>query len=531
VTPLHTPQRPIAPADPIEDGPEALIPEARRRSRRRRARWTAAVAVLVGIGAAAYAFVGGGPAGVFAETATHPYANVRALEGRGEVAFISRGQVWSLDGTRETLRRLPVPAGYSPSSPVLSHDGRWLAYLVTRDRHPYGPSELWIAHGDGTGAHRARGLTVNRFVGWSPSADLVAVGTGESTRAPVGSPTALAVVSPDGRARVLFTSSTPTPTPVRGAIWSLAWSPDGRSLAVSTYSPDRDAGTQILSVPAAGGARPTVWFSIRNSQRLMGALSCGSRCVAHDAIAQLAGWWAKWGIAFWAFTSGMTHNSDSTPLSVIPRPGARPRVVADTLSDGTTDAVDAGPGGELALVASSAPAGREYAIGKTVERCSPGTFTCAPLPGASTWAGRPLHCKRCFGAPATGPGSAVSLDPDWSPNGTLLAYVKAPAYRAAAGPSLAWFQAHQLDVWNSQTGATRRIGATSGSSLPTWSRDGTSLLYVSDDGLWLADTTTGRTVEIEHPLYRETTWKHVATTNLAFYGQIPWSKQFSWHTP
>jgi hypothetical protein len=528
---LHTPQVPIAPADPREDRPEALIREARRRTRRRRARRAAALAVLFGIAAAAYAIGSGGSGGVIAETATHPYANLRALRGRGEVAVISRGHAWVLDGGHGTLRRLVTPVGYSPSSPVFSHDGRWLAYLVTRDGHPYRPSELWIAHGDGTGAHRVRGVTVNQFVGWSPRADLVAVGTGESTLAPRGTPTALAVVAPDGRARVLFARSAEPPTLMRGAIWSVAWSPDGRSLAVSTYSPDRDAGTQILDVPVAGATRPTVWFSARSSQRLAGALSCGSDCSADDAIAELAGWWPKWGIAFWVFTSGMTHNSDSTPLAVITKPGARPRVLAQTLSDGVTDAVAAGAGDELAVVTSGASAGRDYAIGKAVARCSPDSFSCAALPGASSWTGRPLTCRPCF-APAAGPGSAVSLDPDWSPDGSLLAYVKAPAFRAGAGnPSLAWFHAHRLEVWNSRTDRTRRIGAIDGASLPTWSRDGKSLLYVSDDGLWLADAATGKAVEIEHPLYRASSWKHVATTSLAFYGQIPWSKQFSWYTP
>jgi hypothetical protein len=182
------------------------------------------------------------------------------------------------------------------------------------------------------------------------------------------------------------------------------------------------------------------------------------------------------------------------------------------------------------VIASSTSAGREYAIGKTVELCSPATFSCTALLGTSTWTGRPLKCKPCFGAPATGPGSAVSLDPAWSPDGAVLAYAKAPAYRAAAGPNLSWFQAHQLYVWNARTDATRRIGAISGSSLPTWSHDGKSLLYVSGDGLWLADATTGTAVEIEHPLYRESTWNKVGSTDLAYYGQVPWSKQFSWYS-
>ena len=529
---LHTDEHTTGQVDLAEDGTEALIREAHRRTRQRRARRLALVAVVVAIGATVYEVAAGGSGGVVAETTTHPYANLRAFRGEGELAFISRGQPWVLDGDRGTLRRLSVPAGYTPSSPTFSHDGRWLAYIVTRRQDSYGPSELWMANADGTGAHEIRGLVVNQSVGWSPGADLVAVEAGESKHIPYDSATALEVVSPSGRIRALFTRSSQRVMMTRGAIRSAVWSPDGRSLAVSTYSPQGGSGTQILDVLVNAGAGPTVWYSIRDTQPFAGAASCGPHCIANQAKADLAGWWPKWGIAFWVFTSGMYRNSDATPLAVISKPGARPRVIAQTLSNGTTDAADAASAGELALVVSTGSAGREYAIGKTLERCSPGTLPCAVLPHASTWGGAPLKCSPCFGAPATGPGSAVSLDPAWSPNGTLLAYVKAPASRAGAGPTLAWFQAHQLYVWNSDTGATRRIGAINGSSLPTWSHNGKSLLYVSGDGLWLANAKTGKAVEIEHPLYRESAWKDIGSdaVSLAFYGQIPWSEQFNWHS-
>ncbi len=531
MTLLH-PGAPSASSDPLASDAEALIREARRRTRRRRARWSAALVTLLVVGAALDDVVAGGSGAMIAETGTHPFVNLHAFTGHGELAFISRGRVWVLDGRAGTLRRLPTPGGYTPSSPVFSHDGRWLAYLARSGRSAYGPFELWIAHGDGTGVHRVRGLAVNQFIGWSPDTDLVAVTAGESTHVPYDSPTALDVISPPGHARALFTRGGEAAMMRHGAIRSAVWAPDGRSLAMSTYSPDPESGTQILDVPVRRGARPRRWFSIANTQHFAGAPGCGPHCLAKQTIADLAGWWPKWGLAFWVVTSGMDHNSDATPLAVLRTSGARPRVITHTLSDGTTDAVSSGPAGRLSVVASTSSAGREYALGKTVENCSPSTFRCAPIPGASTWTGQPLPCNPCFGAPATGRGSAVSLDPAWSPTGTLLAYVKAPAYRAAAGPDLAWYQAHELYVWNTRTNQTRRIGQLRGSSLPTWSRNGTSLLYVSGDGLWLVDPATGKTTEIEHPLYPETQWKNIGNdATLAFYGQIPWSRQFSWHSP
>lgn len=524
---LHTEDRP--PPTELDDLAEALIREARARTRRRWLRRAAVLAALVGIGAGLYAVLGGGSAGAIVETASRPYVNVHAFKGQGELAFVSRGRVWALDGTSGTLRRLPTPVGFTPSSPVLSHDGRWLAYLVRRDRNQYGPYELWIARADGTGARRVLGLTVNEPVGWSPTSDLVAVVAREAGY-PNGSPTAVDLVFPDGHTRALFARSGRRQILRWGGIWSVVWSPNGSSLGVSTYSPERQSGTQILDVPITVGSKPTVWLWMRNSQRLKGALNCGSHCGDTDAVAQLAGWWPKWGIGFWVFSSGMTHNSDSTPLVFISGAHAPPRLIAQTLSDGTTDAVSAGPNGQLAVVASGESAGREYGYGKAVESCSVRTVICTPLPGASTWTGQSLQCKPCFDAAVKGPGSGVSLDPAWSPNGTALAYVKSPAWRSAGFPTLSWFGAHQLYVWNSRTNSEQRIGTITGSSLPTWSRDGKGLLYVSGDGLWLANATTGKAMEIEHPLYPESAWKKVRSTTLGFYGQIPWSQQFSWHT-
>jgi hypothetical protein len=159
---------------------------------------------------------------------------------------------------------------------------------------------------------------------------------------------------------------------------------------------------------------------------------CRGEC-SDQVIAQLVGWSSEWGMTFWIYSGGMTHNNDATPFAVLARPGARPRVIAHTLSDGLTDAIATGPQGALAVVDSST-GWRELAQGKVVETCEHATGACTPLPQASMW----RHCPCAPDARPGRPGAAVTLDPAWSPTGAQLAYVKAPVDLARAWPGLGW---------------------------------------------------------------------------------------------
>lgn len=524
-----------------ETEPEGLIREARRRARRRRARWALSGLLLAGVALGAFGAFGAGrndgraPRDLRLRDRTRPFVDARAFAGEGDLAFVSRGALWLLDAGSGRLRRLPVPAGLTASSPTFSPDGRWLAYLVSRGSPDAASTfELWLASANGTGAHLVRtlGTSVTESIGWSPASDVLAVIVQRRVHFDIGWAELAArvdLVRPDGTVRQLFG------VPRRAAnendsIWGALWSPDGRRLAVATSGPT--VGSAITAMSVVGPARATTWFSIRKDERLPG--TCPGLC-GTEVIADPAGWWRGRGIGFWAFSGGMVHNLDATPLEVIGQPGARPRVIGETLSDGITDAVDAAPDGALAIVASTENAGREYADGKAVEVCPSGRIGCKALAEGSVWHGPGVgRCYYCRRQPRPGSrGSGVSLDPSWSPSGGELAYVKAPVDLTAAWPDAAWYATHRLYVWNARTGRSRQLDGTDGAELPTWSRDGHELLYVAGDGLWLArPATAARPIEIEHPLFAPKQWRAVASSaGIAFYGQIPWSAQFSWSSP
>jgi Tol biopolymer transport system component len=98
-------------------------------------------------------------------------------------------------------------------------------------------------------------------------------------------------------------------------------------------------------------------------------------------------------------------------------------------------------------------------------------------------------------------------------------------------PARAWYEAHEVFLWNPRSGSTRRLADVSGASVPTWSRDGSHLLYVSGDGLWLAPVGRGgKAVAIEYPLFPHQQWNTTSAT-ISYFGQIDWTGQFSWWSP
>ncbi|HMK97980.1 MAG TPA: hypothetical protein VK425_10565, partial [Acidimicrobiales bacterium] len=443
---------------------------------------------------------------------TGPMVNVTAMHGRDELAFVSRGDLYLLDGATGRVDEVPVGPGRTAVGPTFSPDGKWVAFQTESYAFP-ASRELWVARSNGT--DRRQVIAADGYYGWDPGADLLAIST-DSTYTQVlrgstyreSEAARLELVSPTGARRQLLSLPMPAkpvvwPPP---GIWDASWSPSGDAIAVAVDS--FHAGSSIRSYPLDGG-KPTTWFSINGTAQLPGLCS---GCGGGNTIAQLAGWWPKWGVGFWAFCCGSVHGNDAAALELVQHPGASPHIIGRTLSDGTTEVVSSASTGALAIVASTLDAGRSYGIGKEVDSCALSSGTCTPIPGASVWTGPgSLRCAPyCSQWPAPGkPGSAVSLDPAWSPDGKLLAYVKSPSADTGGWPSLAWFDAHKLLVFDPATGRSTELAGVSGVSVPTWSRDGRDLLYVSGDALWLVPASGGRATEVVSPLFPTNLWRDV----------------------
>jgi hypothetical protein len=520
-----------------DDGIEALIEEARARQQRRwliRIGLVVVVVVVLIAAAASLVTVLGGPTRLVRARSTpsvRPFVNVHAFKGAGDLAFISRNVIWTVDGHRGTLRSVPPLRGFSPASPEFSPNGKWLAYLETRGTNDSTLDNLWIARANGTDA-REVATSVEELVGWDSNTEDLAYTSMRSIRYGQGNvvalPDKLALVAPSGTARevLAFPAKGDRSTEITGANWS----PEGTAIAVSTTTLGPAGGTAVRSYPVDGGA-PTTWFTISNNAVLPGVCT---QCGGKETIATVAGWWPGWGIGFWAFSSGMTHNLDDTPVELVTKPGATPRIIGNTLSDGTTEVFSADPQGELAIVASSG--GREYGSGKTVDVCRRSSETCTPIPGASVWTGPPLPCAgvECSLVPAVGrAGSGVSIDPAWSPNGALLAYEKSPTVPNDGISNETWYDDHELYLWNSSTNTSKKIANLKGATTPVWSKDGRDVLYVASDALWLWTTDRVRPIEIARPLFAPALWNASLpptqwSTELSYFEQVDFRDQFSW---
>jgi hypothetical protein len=500
--------RPVEAPGVAPEVDSGVIEEARRRQRRRRrgvALAVSAVAAVAAVGLAA----SGGPSSQppprqleFGPSA--PTVDARAFSGDGDLAFVSRGKLWVLDGSG-ALRRIAVPRGLVPASPAFSSDGRWLAYTGSTS----GPGtfaiwrntpELWIAHADGSDPHEVGWLHGPEVIGWSPRSDQLAVTEQGVVRTAYGysvtRQTSAWLLSPDGSGRRIASAA---------EIDGGAWSPDGSRLALaldtSLVATTAPWSATVISYPVGGG-KPTLWLALDSAAKV-------GRWNANLILP--AGWWPGWGIGFWLDTASGNDPSvrDGGGLALwhVSAPGQSPQRIATTLSNGVLPPILASHTGALAIDNEPGNMGaRPFWEGEQVERCSPASGRCTDV----------VH-----------PRGSVSIDPQWSPDGYALAYSVGASQGGEGGAGFAqgavagWYDSLALWLYEPAGDRTIEVPAARGAVAPIWSAHGHSLLFVSHDGLWLWDGLRGSPREIAGPLLPTADWN-------AYFAQIDWSDQFAW---
>jgi TolB protein len=450
---------------------EALIEEARRRQRHRRFAVAGATAAVIA-GLVAYLSVSRtsvppkAPAATSLTTASPgPIVDAKAFHGHGNLAFVSRDQLYVLDGS--TGKLTAVTSGTrvtgAPSAPSFSPNGKWLAYS-------FGNGGAGVANADGTSAETI--MTTGSSPGWMPNNELL-VGT------------TLFRLSPSGRA---ITAGSVSPDLV-------GWAPDGSGYAfvqpIVKNGPNGSfRGVEQLQLANTLTGTRTVWrstsISFARATGFHGNFVKGVIVLPHHG-----------GLLFWV-DPDQSASLAADGMRVYEVRSARATPIDLAVTVGQT--VSVGSNGVLAIGSG----GNRYAwMTKTVETCVIATANCSDV---------------------RTPAGDVTIDPAWSPNGKTLAFVEAPSSSASDffQPTLTkWYSTHHLWLLSSSSSVPTEVRDTAGASVPVWSSNGKSVLYESGDALWLIGRPGATPTQVASPLFWSGAWP-------SYYGQIDWSGQFSW---
>lgn len=410
-----------------------------------------------------------------------PQVDVAAFAGQGKLAFVQNGSLYALDGDTGTLALLDAGDAVYPA---WSPDGQWIAYVRPDPALAsigMRQGELWLIHADDTDGHMVTGLpaAVGSF-SWSPTSDMLAVALAGTALQPSG----VWLVTPDGAMREIVPSLVGYP----------AWSPDGSTLSYATRRNlvDTADSDSLYTLPIAGG-EPILQYA---APRQMGT-----------GIFNF-GWSGDGRALLFAFDPAHSASLAAGGVDMLSLPLGGDTPVA--LTTGLTYPGWRSPapaGGVLALVQGGF---RESWTNKAVAICDTSAGGCTPLPL---------------------PTGSVSLDPAWSPDGTRLVYVLAEDRGLSGGYGeaqlSAWVETRSLRV-SAPDGSDAHELAAAGRSVydPRWSRDGSRLLYVRPDGLYLvvADASAPAVRIVDEPGPPS-----VPQGLFGYYGHVDWSRFFAWY--
>lgn len=382
--------------------------------------------------------------GASATATASPHTDAAAFRGEGELAFVSTGALYVLDGKDGRLTELSGQDS-AASNPTFSPNGRWLLYETDNG------ATSWLARGDGM---HTRPLASS--ASWLPDGQLWMGGETYVVSASCGlrptgfTPAALLAGSASGT--YVFLSN------------SMHVSPPKASKGV----------IRIETATSAHGPR-TLWYEAHVSFTASGGL----KGTFPGNVSVLPG---RRGLLL-TISSYCCDYADGQPIYELRSPLALPVLLGMVLTDATRPSL--GPHDTFALGAG----GDRYAwSNKHVELCNELTARCVAVVAAP---------GRLSLSPTWSPdGKELAfIDAEPEPEGAI-----------GQAQIASWYATHHLYLL--AKGATRAVEVpdTMGAAAPIWSSSSTSLLYVDNDALYLIAHRGASPVEVAGPLFAPGAW-------------------------
>jgi hypothetical protein len=416
--------------------------------------------------------------------------NGLAWEGHGDLAFVSSGQLEVLSNAGSLTAITGPTAGGFDSNPAWSPDDKWLAFLYT------GPANgldlpaptLWLVESGSSQAKEVTSSGIGMFA-WSPVASVLAYTVAPGNN-PVYGPEDVWIDDPGAPPSSM-------PVGVGDGVGSIAWSSDGSELAFDDL---------VSAQPATANSPATQPLARLGTVAVNGGSPVTLYQLGGSGI-DLAGWWPDGGgLLFWEDTGfSASAKEDGLTLYSLESGGAQPVALVTSLVGPNWVAPQ--PGGNVVAVVSGE--GRFiWTSGRDVDVCRFPAATCQAQ---------------------IIPASTVGLDPSWSSSGALI-YVVASASGPFSTTGSAGFSSGWMAQWNATNALWAMVpgepsspiaSAPPGSVLAVPSAQGTTMVVVADDDLWLANTDGAPATRVAGPLYS-------TVGPSGFYGEVDWGGAFSW---
>lgn len=401
-------------------------------------------------------------------------------KGGGAVFTVDPDAVDGLEPRRITVGRLSL------GGVTWSPDGSRLAVGAGRGK---GSGEILVMNADGTGAHvitSRPGLVYNGPV-WSPTGTEIAFFSGGGD---------LYLIRPDGSGL----RKIGTPKPRDCSYLNPSWAPAGGALVVvlECFQVSGDFRSLVV-VPTEGGSPHTVYGSVEAPADI-GPVNPKAEDIADPS-------WGKRSIAFTRIRNGQSEIWSISPEGVLTGPLTSGSVDSAPAwaPDGTKLAFFRLTGETSDLLVVDATGANPRIVAKDLQ--APRYLTWQPLPvalpqtpAAAQGANGEIWFRR-----GSGKGGMLieSIDPDganrqvlfrdtydggtdnlgdaydWSPDGSQVAFIDSTRYIGEVPTGSSW------DVYTMNADGTGRRQVTDDGAFdaaPSWSPDGTRIVYASDKG-------------------------------------------------